>query len=157
MHNGVVLYNCRGFSNIIQYICTFFTCPTQQSKHNRDGQLLRLQVLKHLCGTDQQCLLDRQQLSFLLNHTACFVAEIRELLFPLTYHLQKAASLSSMPSWRHPGWTLIEQHVGLVKDPLDPEGPATLPGFLTNAGTIPRQKKICFLARTQSELNSKCT
>lgn len=60
--------------------------------------MVKLQILKHLYGTDHQCLLDRQQLSVLLNHTICFAAEnnVNQKLFTLTYHLQKAASLSAL-------------------------------------------------------------
>lgn len=73
-------------------------CPTQQSKYNRDGQLLKLQVLKHLYDTDHQCLLDRQELSLPAqsHHLLCCRKQCEKKLFTLTYHLQKAASLSSL-------------------------------------------------------------
>lgn len=153
MQNGVVC-NCRGFSNINNIIYIFFYHVSYTT----------VQVLQVSCS---DCKF--WNITMVLTTNACWTG--RALLpaqSPTLALLQKTGSYClhwhtickkqhpRVPSWRCRGWTLIKQHVGLVKDPLDPEGPATLPGFLTDAGTFPRQK-ICFLAGTHSELNIKCT
>lgn len=119
-------------------------CPTQQSKYYRDGQLLKLQAVKHLYDPDHQSLLERQQLSFWLIHTACLVAENTKLLLTLIlmYHLRKAAFQNKQLCQRASPlrWTLIKGHVGLVKRPPGSEHPALLRGFLTHDDTLPGQK-----------------